>query len=889
MRLYPIKLLIIISLLLSIATTALANTPAGNNNQLDSVVLQLRWLHQFQFAGYYAAIEQGYYKDVGLQVEINEGGPGVNTIKEVIDGKAHYGVTNSEVLLQRLKGKPVVVLAAIFQHSPLALVIRQSSGITNPQELKGHNIILSQGTRDVEIKAMLLNEGINLKELNIVKSFTTTEDYTNPAIDSFPVYTTNQPFFLEREKVTYSVLKPSTYGIDFYGDCLFTSVQELENNPERVKAFRKASLKGWEYAMEHPALMVDFISNHIGSRKSKEHLIYEANAMRELILPTLVEIGHMNPGRWEHMAKTFANLNMIDAKPVLSGFIYDPAVQGDTYLRRNLAITIGAVVLFAIIATVLLIFNRRFKHEINERIAVEQELSESEKRFRTLFEKSAEAMLIIKGETFVDCNEATVKLFGCENKECVIKAHQSDLSPKYQPDGRSSIEGAQEMIKIAQQQGSHQFEWTHKRPNGELFPAEITLTAISIGDTKLLHTVLRDISAKKKAEAEKQEMEFKLNRAHKMEAIGMMAGGVAHDLNNMLAGVINYPELMLLKLPTDSELRRPLEAIRDSGQRAAAVVADLLTVARGVASTKKPCDINLLIKEHLKSPECKLLRTSYSEVEFTEQYTTKQPIINCSAIHIKKALMNLTMNAAEAVGDKGNVIISTRIHQIEQAEGREKDMAPGDYVSLTVQDNGSGITDKDLKHIFEPFYTRKMMGKSGTGLGLAVVWNTVQDHNGKIFVESSPEGTRFQLYFPSEKKEIIAQPATDSRENLISNNEHILIVDDEQHLRDIACQILQDLNYRVDTVGSGEQAIDFVKDTPVDLIVLDMLMEPGINGRQTYAKIIEQYPNQKAIIASGFSKSDDVKIALQLGASEFIGKPYSREQLGRAVKDVLNR
>ena len=820
---------------------------------------------------------------------IKEGHTKIDTIKEVVDNRAQYGVTNSEVLFHRLNGAPVVVLAAIFQHSPLALITRQSSGITNPQEINaGHNIILSKGTRDVEIQAMLLNEGVNLKELNIVKRFTTHKDYANPEIDSFPAYTTNEPFFLERESIAYSILKPSTYGIDFYGDCLFTSAQELKNNPERVIAFRKASLKGWEYAMKHPAQMVDFIANQIGSKKSKEHLIYEAKAMRELILPNLVKIGHINPGRWEHIAKTFATLGMIDNnKPVLNDFIYDPVAHNDTNLRRNLTITIAAVVLFAFVITVLLIFNRRLKYEINERIAAERELSESEKRFRTLFEKSAEPMLILNGETFVDCNEATVKLLGYQNKEDVLKNHPYDLSPKYQPDGRSSLAGSQEMIKIARQQGSHQFEWTHKRANGEIFPAEISLTAISIGDTELLHTVWRDISAKKKAEADNREMEFQLNRAHKMEAIGMMAGGVAHDLNNMLAGVINYPELMLLKLSSDSDLRRPLEAIRDSGQRAAAVVADLLTVARGVASTKEPCDINVLVKEHLESPECKHLRTIYAKVECTEQYTAEQPIINCSAIHIKKALMNLTMNAAEAVGDKGNIFISTCNHRIDQAGGLEKDMAPGDYVILTVKDNGSGITDKDMKHIFEPFYTRKMMGKSGTGLGLAVVWNTVQDHKGKIFVESSPEGTCFQLYFPSGKGGNVAQPTTDTTENLAGNGEHVLIVDDEHHLRDIASQMLQNLNYRVDTVSSGEQAIEFVRDTPVDLIILDMLMEPGINGQQTYAKIIEQYPNQKAIIASGFSKSDDVKLALQLGASEFIGKPYSREQLGRAIKDVL--
>lgn len=424
------------------------------------------------------------------------------------------------------------------------------------------------------------------------------------------------------------------------------------------------------------------------------------------------------------------------------------------------------------------------------------------------------------------------------------------------------------------------WEWTSPT-NGRSYDRLESPIALSDGSTGKLQ-ILRDIT-------ERKQTEKQLHRAQKMEAVGMMAGGVAHDLNNILAGIVNYPELMLLKLPASSELRRPLTAVRDSGRRAAAVVADLLTVARGVASPRKPYDINLLIQEYLDSPECQQLKTEHPGVTCTGQCDAESPIINCSVIHINKTLMNLTTNAVEAVGDAGSIIISTCNCQIDEAEGLEKNMEPGDYVILTAQDNGPGIPEKDLKHIFEPFYTRKVMGQSGTGLGLAVVWNTVQDHNGKIFVESNEKGTRFQLYFPISTTESIVQPENDQTLNFTGKGEHILVVDDEPQLRDIASQILQSLNYQVDSVSSGEQAIEFIKKKPVDLIVLDMLMEPGINGRQTYAEIIKQYPNQKAIIASGFSESDDVKMTLQLGASEFIGKPYSLGKLGRAVKNVLGR
>lgn len=386
---------------------------------------------------------------------------------------------------------------------------------------------------------------------------------------------------------------------------------------------------------------------------------------------------------------------------------------------------------------------------------------------------------------------------------------------------------------------------------------------------------------------EKELLQAKLQRAQKMEAIGIMASGVAHDLNNILSGIVGYPELLLLQLPESSELRKPIEEIQESGKRAANVVADLLTVARGAASTREMVDINVLIHEYLTSPECKKLKSLHPGVVCTELLDAEFPTISCSPMHIKKIVMNLTINAAEAIADKGNILISTSNQQLEKAKLLEHGMKSDNYVVLTIQDDGPGISDKDLEHIFEPFYSKKVLGKSGTGLGLAIVWNTVQDHNGRIFVDSNEKGTRFQLYFPMSKKEKVVQSKYEKTEKLTGTNESILVVDDEPQLRDIASQMLQSLGYKVDSVCSGELAIEFIKATPVDLIMIDMIMEPGINGRQTYEKIIKLYPDQKAIIASGFSGSDDVKATLQSGAGGFIKKPYSIGQLGRAVKKAL--
>jgi PAS domain S-box-containing protein len=423
----------------------------------------------------------------------------------------------------------------------------------------------------------------------------------------------------------------------------------------------------------------------------------------------------------------------------------------------------------------------------------------------------------------------------------------------------------------------------NKRKNGEEYQEEATISPV-IDDNGTIHHFV----AMKRDVTQEVVLERKLGRAEKMQAIGLMAGGVAHDLNNILAGVVGYPELLLLELPEDSSLRKPIKEILESGKRAATVVADLLTVARGVAATKTVCNLHNMIREYTNSPECHKLMAIHPKVRIVVQLYAKQKNINCSSVHIKKCLMNLVTNAAESINGEGTIHISSRNKAVHNKDELTKELQCGDYIMLTVQDSGSGISTEDLDHIFEPFYTKKVMGLSGTGLGLAVVWNTVHDHNGRITVESSSTGTSFHLYFPVVAEHEILQGIDTISNNIFGNGEHILVIDDEPQLRDIASRMLQNLNYKVDSVCSGELAFEFVKENPVDLLIIDMLMEPGINGRETYENIKNLYPDQQAIITSGFSQSEDVILSLKLGANKFINKPYTLEQLGEAVKEILH-
>ena len=251
--------------------------------------------------------------------------------------------------------------------------------------------------------------------------------------------------------------------------------------------------------------------------------------------------------------------------------------------------------------------------------------------------------------------------------------------------------------------------------------------------------------------------------------------------------------------------------------------------------------------------------------------------------------MNLVTNAGEAIEGGGIVTISTANRYLDEPLKGYEDVRKGEYAILTVSDDGSGISPQDLERIFEPFYTKKVMGRSGTGLGLAVVWNTVQDHDGYINVKTSKKGTAFELYFPVTREEVAAEKEGVPLDDYLGHGEKILVVDDEERQREIACAMLTKLGYTPESVSSGEEAIEYVKENPVDLIVLDMVMPKGINGRETYEEVIKIRPGQKAIIASGFSETEDVKTAQKLGAGKYIKKPYTMAKIGIAVKEELEK
>ena len=386
-----------------------------------------------------------------------------------------------------------------------------------------------------------------------------------------------------------------------------------------------------------------------------------------------------------------------------------------------------------------------------------------------------------------------------------------------------------------------------------------------------------------------KKLQIKYTRAQKMEALGLLAGGVAHDLNNILCGIVSYPELILMDLPEDSNLRKKIRTIEVSGKKAAAVVADLITVARGVASEKEVLNVNAIIETFLTSPECDKILQFNPGVEINQNFSKDLLNVIGSSVHLGKVIMNLVANAAEAIEGHGTVSVSTENVHLDRTVKGYDNVKIGDYVVIRISDDGPGISVEDLNRIFEPFYSKKVMGRSGTGLGLAVVWNTIQDHRGYIDVNSSDRGTIFNIYLPVSRKKLSESEKTVKLDDIKGNGEKIIVIDDVIEQREVATTLLERLGYCIESVDSGENAIKYLKTNKVDLLILDMIMDPGINGLETYERIIKTHPGQKAIIASGFAETDDVKKTQRLGAGQYIKKPYTLEKIGIAVKDELKK
>jgi len=1126
---------------------------------LDVATLQLKWHHQFQFAGYYAALEQGFYRDAGLEVKILEGGPTVNAIDDVVTGRADFGVGTSGALIARASGQPVVVLAAVFQHSPTILLVPRRAGVSSLFELRDRTLMDTPGSED--IAAMLKIAGVDYAKMPRVKHNGDPRDLVSGKADAMVAYSTNEPFVFEQLGVPYLAFSPRDSGIDFYSDNLITSEVQIKTHPERVAAFRTASLKGWQYALSHKEEIVDLILRHYSQAKNREALLFEAKQTEGLVQLDLIELGYQSPARWRAIAETYHALGMLPDATVPEGLIYKP--QGDDIPFWLKTALVGAVLL-GLVATLVTLWiarlNRRLRSEIIERREAEHEiqraraqaeaarqqliamsealplamfqmefkaggsirynfigsrieqilgvpfedltadpsvrwrhvhpddaedahstledatqrlraganeppaemvvrvvldgqlrwvlssacaapplpdgtviwngfyqdvterkqaehqlkesetynkmlfqeshrpivvydpaaegfidcnqaavkmfgfssredvlgktpldvstptqydgtdsltasqrhdhsalangvevfewrlqrpdgeiwdamvhlmlfnyrgrkllqftfdditdskrneaaLRESEERFRRLFEDSADAMLLIDHTRFVECNAAAVRMLRMKSRDQLLNHKPADLSPVIQADGTPSVEKAQTLMAKALELGSLRFEWLHRRADGEVFPVEVLLTTIKQHGRRLVHTVWRDITERKRAEEAVRAARQRAEEA--TQAKSDFLANMSHEIRTPMNGILGMSHLCL-KTDLTTKQRDYLKKIDRSAHSLLGIINDILDFSKIEAGKLTMERIEFDLEEVFNNLASIVgLRAHEKGLEVLFRIAPDTPVhLVGDPLRLQQVLVNLCSNAVKFT-ERGEVVASVRPLQIDDREVE---------LEFAVSDTGIGMTAEQQARLFRPFTqadsstTRKF---GGTGLGLSISMRLVDLMGGHFRVESNPgNGSVFRFNARFGRQEQAARlrnlPAVDLR------GMRVLVVDDNSSSREILKEMLETMSFKVTLAASAREGITELTRAdagdPFQLVLMDWQM-PEMDGLRAVRLIRESAPPlkhpPKIILVTAYGNELVSDQAEQAGLLGVLFKPISNSLLFDTIMDAF--
>ena len=757
---------------------------APSAQALEPINLQLKYLHQFQFAGYYAALEKGYYRDAGLNVSITEGHTGDEPLDNVLSGASQFGVGSSGLLLARQAGKPVVVVGVIFQHSPYVLLAPQTGPTQGIHDIKGKRVMLAAQSED--LVAYLKKEGISVADFTKVEHSFNPDDLISGKVYGFSAYATNETDYLDKKGFAYQAYTPRSAGIDFYGDNLFTSEREIAAHPERVKAFRHASLRGWQYAMAHQEEIVDLILSKYSQRNTREHLLYEAKQMHALVQPELVEMGYMNPGRWQHIGNVYADLGMLPKNVSLQGFIYDPDPRPDVgWLYWVLAI---AAVLGAVGWWVHLQRLARERQQAQARIQVSEERLKFaldgagygvwdwdipsgtvlySERWREMHGFSREDVpdRVDGWEQRVHPDDvplvkASLRDYFAGKTDTFIAEHRAlckDGSWKWVVD-RGTVVSHDAAGKPLRMVCTHADVTTRREQEEQLRQMNETLeTRVAERTAELLATIDR-----------LKQTQASLVQADKLASLGALVAGVAHELNTPIGNSLTVASTMenyvkgfetdVAKGLTRSALdtfvtsaREGTDILMRSLRRAAELVSSFKQVAVDQTSTnRRRFDLRHTVDEIMLTVGPTIRKTSHTVVTdipdgiMMESYPGP----------LGQVLTNMINNALfHGFDGRENGTVTIAAQLLDQ-----------NRVQLTVQDDGVGIPQANLSRVFDPFFTTKL-GQGGSGLGLNITYNLVHDRlGGSVQVASTVDrGACFTLVLP-----MMAPLASDAQVSAVS-------------------------------------------------------------------------------------------------------------------------
>ncbi|HNV70873.1 MAG TPA: PAS domain S-box protein, partial [Candidatus Ozemobacteraceae bacterium] len=543
------------------------------------------------------------------------------------------------------------------------------------------------------------------------------------------------------------------------------------------------------------------------------------------------------------------------------GTIFPVEITGRFFLQNGRGVHIAAI------------------RDISHRQASEQALKDSEQNYRAIFDSTNEAIFIDEAATgrVIDVNASMLKMYGYDSKEEVLAGDLGDLSANEPPFTQKE---ASANVRKAIEVGPQIFEWLARKKSGERFWVEVSLRSVVIGGKQRVLAVVRDIS-------ERKRLEEQLIQSQKMESVGRLAGGVAHDFNNMLMVILGRCDLLLARLPADSPLRRDLLDIQQVATRSASLTQQLLAFARKQIIMPKVIQLNDVVEGMLRM----LQRLIGEDIRLRWIPGPNLWNVKLDPAQVDQVLANLLVNARDAISTNGQITIETRNAPITQADrSAHPDLTPGEYVVLVVNDNGVGMTPDVIQKIFDPFYTTKDVGK-GTGLGLATVYGIVQQNRGGIEVVSEAgKGSTFCLYFPRDVSHESKNLSVTDTPVLPTGTETIMLVEDDHTILALVQQLLEQLGYHVISSESPVAALAKLdaESGPVDLLLTDVIM-PEMNGRQLFENMRKRRPAVRGLYMSGYTADVIADRGLLDESCNFIQKPFQAAEIAQKIRAILDR
>ncbi len=535
------------------------------------------------------------------------------------------------------------------------------------------------------------------------------------------------------------------------------------------------------------------------------------------------------------------------------------------------------------------VVNMVLMHEdITESRQARENIRASEEFRKRVFESSRTPIVVMDAESYkyLDCNPAAVSIYRFNSKEETLGKTPLDVSAPVQYDGTPSEEKARYYINQALQNESIIFEWLHRRPDGELWDAEVQLLSFSIEDRKMLQFSLVDITERKRAEQEKEKLQAQLNQAVKMESVGRLAGGIAHDFNNMLGVILGQTEFALLKLKPDNIFYKQFSEIHKAARHSADLTRQLLAFARKQTIAPRVLDVN----ETVQSMLAMLGRLIGEDIELQWHPGNDLWPVKMDPVQVDQILANLCVNARDAVSGVGKVCIATDKVSFDQDFcDRHAGFTAGDYVLLSVSDDGCGMDAEMLSHLFEPFFTSKEVGQ-GTGLGLASIYGAIKQNNGFVDVYSKPgQGTTFKIYLPRHAGLVESKPKKEKEPQVIRGHETILLVEDEPMILEVTGTMLEMLGYTVLAAGSPGEAIRRARQYSgrIDLLMTDVVM-PEMNGLDLARKLQSAHPDIRKLFMSGYTADIIVNRGILEEDVYFLEKPFSMNSLAAKIREALD-